>query len=49
VYPSTFPQDQRVDLNLVALLGLALPEDGAGDGNRTQTVDPSELIKHGIS
>jgi hypothetical protein len=33
--PSTFPQDQRVDPNLVALLGLALPENGAGDGNRT--------------
>jgi hypothetical protein len=33
--PNTFPQDQRVDPNLVALRGLALPEDGAGDGNRT--------------
>ena len=33
--PKTFPSDQCVDANRVALHGLALPEDGAGDGNRT--------------
>jgi hypothetical protein len=46
--PSTFPQDQRVDPNLVALLGLALPEDGAGDGNRTHTGSPSEPLKYAV-
>jgi hypothetical protein len=34
-FPKTFPSDQCVDANLVALHGLAFPEDGAGDGNRT--------------
>src|SRR3984957_10532893 len=33
--PKTFPSDQRVDPNPVALHCLALPESGAGDGNRT--------------
>ena len=33
--PKTFPSDQLVDPNPVALRGLALPESGAGDGNRT--------------
>jgi hypothetical protein len=33
--PKTFPSDQCLDPNLVALRGLALPESGAGDGNRT--------------
>jgi hypothetical protein len=32
--PKTFPSDQRLDPNFVALHGLALPENGAGDGNR---------------
>jgi hypothetical protein len=44
----TFPSDQCLDPNLVALRGLALPESGAGDGNRTQTVGPSRPIKGGI-
>jgi hypothetical protein len=34
-FPKTFPPDQRLEANLVALRGLALPENGAGDGNRT--------------
>ena len=46
--PNTFPQDQRVDPNLVALRGLALPEDGAGDGNRTHTGGASEPLKQGV-
>jgi hypothetical protein len=33
-FPKTFPSDQRLEANLVALRGLALPENGAGDGNR---------------
>ena len=33
--PNIFKQDQPVDPNLIALCGLALPESGAGDGNRT--------------
>src|SRR6266481_1020831 len=33
--PKTFPSDQCLDPNLVALRGLALPESGAGDGSRT--------------
>jgi hypothetical protein len=45
---STFPQDQRVDPNLVALLGLALPESGAGDGNRTHTGGSSEPLKQAV-
>ena len=47
--PSTFPQDQRGDPNLVALLGPALPEDGAGDGNRTRTGAASEPGKREVS
>ena len=34
-FPKAFPSDQCLDPNLVALRGLALPESGAGDGNRT--------------
>src|ERR1700722_1062945 len=33
--PKTLPSDQRLDPNLVAVRGLALSENGAGDGNRT--------------
>jgi hypothetical protein len=33
-FPKTFPEDQCLDPNLVALRGLALPGSGAGDGNR---------------
>jgi hypothetical protein len=35
--PKTFPSDQCLEPNLMALRGLALPENGAGDGNRTHT------------
>ena len=44
-FPKTFPSDQCVDANLVALHGLAFPEDGAGDGNRTHTEGASEPLK----
>jgi hypothetical protein len=46
--PSTFPQDQCVDPNLVALHGLALPKSGAGDGNRTHTGGASEPLKQEV-
>jgi hypothetical protein len=36
-----FPSDQCLGPNLVALGSLALPESGAGDGNRTHTVAAS--------
>jgi hypothetical protein len=34
-FPKTFPSDQCLEPSLVALRGLALPENGAGNGNRT--------------
>jgi hypothetical protein len=37
VIPNAFPQDQRVNPNLVSLRILTYPEIGAGDGNRTHT------------
>jgi hypothetical protein len=43
--PKTFPSDQRVDPNPVALRCLVLPESGAGDGNRTHTGSASEPLK----
>jgi hypothetical protein len=46
--PGTLPQDQRVDPNLIALLGLALPEDGAGDGNRTDREGASGAEKQAL-
>jgi hypothetical protein len=42
--PKTFPSDQRVDPNPVALRGLALPESGTGNGNRTHTGIASEYV-----
>jgi hypothetical protein len=48
VIPNTFPQDQRVDPNLVALRGLALPESGAGDGNRTHAGGASGAEKQAL-
>src|SRR5258708_19393710 len=47
--PKTFPSDQRVDPNPVAPRCLALPESGAGDGNRTQMDGASKPLKNGIS
>jgi hypothetical protein len=44
-FPKTFPSDQRVDPNPVALRCLVLPESGAGDGNRTHTGGAVEPIK----
>jgi len=35
--PNAFPQDQRVDPNLVSLRVLTYPGSGAGDGNQTHT------------
>ena len=46
--PNTFPQDQRVDPNLVALRCLELPESGAGDGNRTHAGIASEPLKYAV-
>ena len=34
--PNTLPQNQFLEPSLVAPRGQALPESGAGDGNRTQ-------------
>jgi hypothetical protein len=47
-FPKTFPSDQRVDPNPVALRGLALPESGAGDGNRTHTGGDSNPRKQAV-
>jgi hypothetical protein len=46
--PKTFPSDQCLDPNFVALRGLALPESGAGDGNRTHTGIASEPSKQAV-
>jgi hypothetical protein len=46
--PKTFPSDQCLDPNLVALCGLALSESGAGDGNRTHTGGTSETLKQAV-
>ena len=43
--PKTFPSDQCVDANRVALHGLALPEDGAGDGNRKYRLGATNHLK----
>jgi len=43
--PKTFPSDQCLDPNLVALRGLALPESGAGDGSRTHENNLKRLSK----
>jgi len=37
--PKALPTDQSLDPNLVVLRGLALPENGAGDGNRIYRQD----------
>jgi hypothetical protein len=39
-FPKTFPSDQCLESTLVALRGLALPENGAGDGTHIQTPTP---------
>jgi hypothetical protein len=46
--PKTFLSDQRVDPSPVALRGLALPESGAGDGNRTHTGGHFEARKQAV-
>ena len=56
--PKTFPSDQRVDPNPVALRCLALPgvawrclalpESGAGDGNRTHAERAFEPLKQAV-
>jgi hypothetical protein len=46
--PKTFPSDQCVDANRVALHGLALPEDGAGDGNRTHREGGSGPLEQAV-
>jgi hypothetical protein len=49
VYSQCFPQDQRVNPNLVALRGLASPKNGSGDGNRTHTDGPPKPTNCGVS
>ena len=44
--PKTFPSDQCVDANRIALHGLA-PESGAGDGNRKYRSDTQNPLKSG--
>ena len=46
--PKTFPSDQRVDPNPVVLRCLALPESGAGDGNRTHAERAFEPLKQAV-
>jgi len=46
--PKTFPSDQCLEANLVALRSLALPESGAGDGNRTHRDGASESLKQAV-
>jgi hypothetical protein len=46
--PKTFPSDQCLDPNLVALRCLVLLESGADDGNRTHGERASEPLKQAV-
>jgi hypothetical protein len=46
--PKTFPSDQRVDPDPVALRCLALTGSGAGDGNRTHGEGAAEPLKQAV-
>jgi hypothetical protein len=46
--PNAFPQDQRVNPNLVSLWILTYPENGAGDGNRTHGEGAAEPLKQAV-